>query len=251
MRFTAAAIAISALMAASSPTAAAVAPNLAIDLSQHMVSIAADFSGARLLLFGSAPPDGDVVVVVRGPSHPKVVRKKERISGIWVNRQAVRFNYVPSFYAVAANRPLRDIAPLPELEKYGIGIRFVDIRGPKEMMESDIIVFREALIRNMEAAGLFANQTEMVHLVGGGPLFRTNVRFPGSAPVGPYQVHVFLFKDGKVVRQSTTPLAVSRVGFAAEVFNLAHRHPFGYGVLAILIAAMAGWFANFIFRRSA
>ena len=249
MRVTAAAIAISALTAAS--PAAAVAPNFAIDLSQHMVSIAADFSGAHLLLFGAVPPDGDVVVVVRGPSHPKVVRKKERISGIWVNRQSVHFNYVPSFYAVAASRPLRDIAPLPELQKYGIGIRFVDIRGPKEMMESDIIVFREALIRNMEAAGLFANQTETVHLVGGGPLFRTNVQFPGNAPVGPYQVHVFLFKDGQVIKQTATPLAVSRVGFAAEVFNLAHRHPFGYGVLAILIAAMAGWFANFIFRRSA
>lgn len=238
-----------AVVALASAPAGATVPNLAIDLSQHMVSIAADFAGTRLLLFGAAEAKSDVVVVVRGPSVPKVVRRKERISGIWMNRQSVQFDYVPSFYAVAASRPLAEIAGEKTLREHAIGVRMLGIRGPNGMREPNVIMYREALIRNMETQGLFSDQVDPVHLIGGGPLFRTDIRFPGNAPVGPYQVHVFLFKDGKVANHSKTPLVVSRVGFAAGVFDLAYRFPFAYGVLAIMIAAMAGWLANFIFRR--
>ena len=37
---------------------------------------------------------------------------------------------------------------------------------------------------------------------------------------------------------------------ASGIFNFAHRHSFAYGVLAILVAGLAGWVANAAFRKA-
>jgi hypothetical protein len=61
---------------------------------------------------------------------------------------------------------------------------------------------------------------------------------------------VFLVEDGEVVSAEITPLIVSKVGFEAGVFHFAHRHSLAYGVLAILIAVVAGWTASVAFHKS-
>ena len=61
-------------------------------------------------MFGALDMPGDVIVVVRGPLQRQIVRRKSRVSGIWLNTSAATFGNVPAFYAVAANRPLVDIA---------------------------------------------------------------------------------------------------------------------------------------------
>ncbi|MGZ8996701.1 MAG: TIGR02186 family protein, partial [Rhodospirillales bacterium] len=83
----------------------------------------------------------------------------------------------------------------------------------------------------------------------GNRLFRTDLWFPANAPVGRYVVQVFLIRDGEVASAEITPLIVSKVGFEASVYNFAQRYSLAYGVLAILIAAGAGWAANAIFRK--
>ncbi|MGY8994645.1 MAG: TIGR02186 family protein, partial [Rhodospirillales bacterium] len=36
----------------------------------------------------------------------------------------------------------------------------------------------------------------------------------------------------------------------AEIYEFAHNRGLAYGVLAVLIAVMAGWLANLMFRRT-
>jgi hypothetical protein len=60
---------------------------------------------------------------------------------------------------------------------------------------------------------------------------------------------VFLVHDGEVVGANITPLVVSKIGFEAGVFDFAHRHSLAYGVLAILIAVVAGWSASVAFHK--
>lgn len=62
-------------------------------------------------------------------------------------------------------------------------------------------------------------------------------------------VQVFLIRDGEVASAEITPLVVSKVGFEAGVYNFAQRYSLAYGVLAILIAAVAGWATSAIFRK--
>ena len=84
-------------------------PVLVPDVSQRDIQIVYSFTGAELLLFGAIvypggrPPSSpaDIVVVLRGPVQPILVREKQKIAGIWMNADSNRFRSAPSFYAVA------------------------------------------------------------------------------------------------------------------------------------------------------
>ena len=57
-------------------------------------------------------------------------------------------------------------------------------------------------------------------------------------------MEAFLVRNGKMVSTQKTPLYISKSGIEAEIFNLAHDYPEIYGLLAILIAVIAGLAAN-------
>jgi uncharacterized protein (TIGR02186 family) len=235
------------------PAAVAVPPGhdeLVIDLSRHEVSVALNYAGAELVLFGATAEAGDVVVEVRGPRRTEVVRRKERVGGIWLNSEEVVFGNVPAFYALASSAPLDQILPLKELVQERIGVDHLWLTPTEKIAEQEADAFRAALVRNKQRVNLFpAEPTEVKFL--GNRLFRTDIHFPANASVGPYRVTVFLVKGGEVVRSASTPLILSRTGFEARVFDLAHTNGLAYGLLAIAIAVVAGWLASVFFRSKA
>ena len=54
---------------------------------------------------------------------------------------------------------------------------------------------------------------------------------------------------GAIVDRTDTPLQVRKTGFEANVFEFANQRSAIYGVIAILIALAAGWFAGIVFRN--
>ena len=240
------AAAAAAAMAMAMP---AVGDELAVDLSGSMVAITTGFVGSDLLLFGATEGAGDVVVVVRGPQGDERVRRKGKIAGIWVNRDEMIFNGVPATYSVAASRPLEEILTAAEQFDNQIGsanLRLDARDRARPLVEVE--AFREALIRNKQRSGLYRPDVGKVHFVEN-RLFRTSIHFPANVPVGTYVVDVYLAQGGRVTSSKSTLLDVRKFGFEARVYDLAHRHSLAYGVLAILIAAMAGWFAGVVARE--
>lgn len=238
-------IAIAAFVTISSPARALVA-----DLSEHLIAITTGFTGDEVVLFGAVEEPGDVVVMVRGPTETIVVRRKERFLGIWVNRASARFERAPSYYAVAASRPLEEIASPSILDRHDIGLEYLDLRpvNRDSMDDDEIASFRESLIRRKQFAGTYGIEIEPVSFLGS-RLFRTRLAFPDNVPTGQYLVSVFLLSDGNVTAAQTTPLSVRKVGVGAEIFLFAHGSPALYGILAILVAITVGWLASLPFRR--
>lgn len=234
-------------MTAALPTAR---DELVIDLSRHEVSVALNYAGAELVLFGATEGDGDVVVEVRGPRRTEVVRRKDRVGGIWLNREEVVFARVPAFYAVASSAPLDAILSSEQRARQRIGVDNLWLPHSKRAPEAEIRPFREALVRNKQRVNLFPAEPGTVKFLGN-RLFRTDIHFPANASVGPYEVIVYLVKNGDVVRSASTPLILSRAGFEARVFDLAHTNGLAYGILAIVIAGVAGWLASVFFRSKA
>lgn len=220
---------------------------LVADLSSREIAITTGFTGSELLLFGSVDGDGDIVVVVRGPPHIEVVRRKERMAGVWVNAESVSFREVPSFYHVASTRPLSEIAPPRALVGLELGVDRLKFQRVGASAPGDEM-FRKALLRNKQRDRLYTKGYGKINLLGR-RLFRTTVVFPTIVPTGTYSVDVLLFHDGRVVDTETTPLSVHKVGLGADIFNFAHQQSALYGVIAILIALMAGWLAGAMFRQ--
>ena len=113
------------------------------DFSTREVAIKSNFTGIEIVLFGSidfslaSGPDErryDVVMTISGPVEPVVVRRKERVAGIWMNGASKTFSAVPGFYATLSSRPLRAIATEETLKKLGnrsCECRFRQVRGER------------------------------------------------------------------------------------------------------------------------
>jgi len=224
------------------------AQTLTADLSDHIIGIRTGFIGATLVLFGTTDKPGDIVVVVRGNPTELTVRRKQKIAGVWINGSRAEFRDTPSFYTVAATRPLGDVTTADTLARHAIGVDTLRPASMEPMADADLQTFRAALIAGQERSGLFRDTIAPVTFMGE-HLFRTDIWFPANVPTGSYSVEVYLFSGGELVSAQTTPLVVSRVGFSNGVFVVAQHHAVLYGAGALIFAVAAGWTAGAIFRR--
>ena len=223
---------------------------LVADLSSHLVAITTGFTGTNVLLFGATNGPGDIAVVVRGPAKNEVVRRKGRFGPIWANASAVMFDQVPSYYRVASSRPLEEFAPQMLLSSRKIGIDTIRMMTADESVTSEQMTeFRKALVRLKADDNLFDQSVSDITLMSN-RLFRTELHFPANVPTGTYMVEVYLFRDGQITSAEIVPLNISKIGIGADIYDFAHgRFAFFYGLLAVILAAGAGWAASAIFRR--
>jgi uncharacterized protein (TIGR02186 family) len=260
-----AALNLSALLAiasvpawAAEPAAAPSTPReeLQSELSTREISIQANFTGIEILIYGSidfsqtkAPDAGayDVVIVIRAPSHPVVTRRKERVAGIWVNGTGKVYPSVPGFYAALSTRPFRAITSDETLKTLGIGLSNLDL-GRVSKGDPDEQTFRSAVIRLKEKQDLFQQHDDAVAFIGRS-LFRATVALPVNVPIGRYTADIYLFRDGRVISKNQSTLEVNKAGFERQIYLLAFRHPFIYGLLAVLVAVLAGLAGWYAFRR--
>jgi uncharacterized protein (TIGR02186 family) len=222
---------------------------LVADLSEHLVAITMGFAGAEVLLFGAIDGPGDVVVVVQGPKREVRMHRKSRVLGVWANTATMTFESVPSYYAVNASGPLDEIA-LPQVRaRQQMGLDQLRIDLPRAKASPNVAdAWRAALIRAKQREGHYQDATGDVTFLGD-RLFRADIRFPANVPTGSYTVETYLLREGRVVSAQTTPLIVGKVGMEADLFDFAYERPALYGLVAILIALVAGWLAHSVFRK--
>lgn len=224
---------------------------LVADLSKHLVAITTGFAGTDVLLFGAVEDSrggGDVVVVVRGPPSSGIVRRRARQAGIWINSGRAEIGNIPSFYRVAATRPLAEITRQSELARLQIGVEHLDLTVRPLDSRAGIQDYRAAIIRLKQRQGLFGTRVQDIGFLGR-QLFRTEMYLPANVPVGTYLVEIYLFRDGRMVSLQTTPLTISKVGVGAALYEFAHRQAVAYGIIAVLLAASAGWLAAVALRK--
>ena len=223
--------------------------SIVTDLSTREVAISTGFTGAELLLFGATEGFGDIVVTVVGPKRDEIIRRKERVAGIWVNGTSVTFENAPAYYRTAASKPLSEVAAPAVLEKLQIGSSRIDLSTRSSRGAETILEFREAFIRSKKRQALYSEDISDIKITRG-RLFRSTIPFPVNVPIGTYEVTVHLFKHGRLVSSEKTPLTVQKVGLEAKIYDFAHDHAAWYGLIAIAIALVAGWLAGVIFRRA-
>jgi uncharacterized protein (TIGR02186 family) len=188
------------------------------------------------------------VVVVRGPSQTELVRRRDRILGLWVNRFTAKISDAPVYYHIASTRPLDQIATPVMLERHRLGINHLGMSVRRKDDERSDEDYRQAVLRIKKNHRLYEEQGAKISLLGG-RLFRTEMTFPANVPTGIYTAEVYLVKDGEIASAQTTPLIISKTGVGAEIFDIASRHAALYGLGAVIIAMAAGWLAAAAFRR--
>ena len=228
------------------------ANGLSADVSDRLIGITAAFVGGEVVVFGAIDEaNGDIVITMQGPRQNQEVRRKSRVAGIWINRDHVVFDGVPSYFAIASTRPLEEMASDSVRRQFGLGVDHLSliVADPSGYSPDEREAFGKALIRNKQKANLYTETAGRVTFPGP-KLFRTTFSFPANVTPGHYQIEVLRLKDGQVVGAQQSSLQISKIGMEAEVYDFAHQRSALYGMIAIVIAVAAGWLAGVVFRRA-
>lgn len=228
--------------------ALALASPVVADLSNYSITMDSSFNGTRLFVFGARGDSGDVVVVVRGPLKKYIVRKKEEIAGIWVNKDRVKLFNIPDYYAIATAKPLDEINYPKIFTQLAIGHEalFNTPADPKQQALQE--EFTNAFIAHQQERKLYQIQPAKLSFMGE-TLFKTVIEFPDNIPPGKYNAEIYLLNEDRIVGTHVLPLTVGKVGLDAFLYNYAHHRPFLYGITAVIMALSAGWFAGRLFER--
>jgi uncharacterized protein (TIGR02186 family) len=231
-------------------------PLLVPDISARKVEIRYSFTGAQLLLFGAIIYPGgrapsrpaDIVVVLRGPVQPILVREKQRILHIWMNADSSRFRSAPSYYSVASSRPITDLVDDRTAAIYEMGVHNLQLSPGGGALPEKERRFEAGLLDLRRRHGLYAENPRGVE-ISDSVLYRATISIPSQVPVGTYTAETFLVDRGKVIAAATRDIQIDKSGFERFVALAARRHEGLYGIAAVLMSLGMGWAAAAFFRR--
>ncbi len=219
-----------------------------VALADNFVPVTMTFKGSKITLMGSLPEQGDVIVEVRGLPGKAQVWRKQRVFGIWVNKQSLIFDSVPGFYMISSNKKIEDILPLDKRRQARIGIGYL-ITNPKEELDQiSLKNWKDALIRNMEAEGRWVRRPNEVEFVGEN-LFKTEFIFPANAPIGSYEIYVYAVEDQHITSAQSASFDMDKVGTLAHIWEMAQFNPILYGLLSLLAACSLGYIITTQLKR--
>jgi len=245
------------LLALLAPLALAQAePRLVPDVSQRDIEIRYSFSGAELLLFGAILYPGgltpqatpDIAVVLKGPLERIVLREKQKVAGIWMNVERVRFRSAPSFYAVASSRPLARLVDERTAAIYELGLNNLQLSPGGGASADTLRRFEQGLIDLRRRNQLYAEYPHGVE-ISEGVLYRARISIPARVPVGTYTAETFLIRDGRVIAGAAREIRIEKLGFEGFVALAAERWSLTYGIVAVALSLLLGWAASALFQR--
>lgn len=214
------------------------------------ISITANYSGRSIVVFGAIAKGEpahryDAVITVAGPPQNIIVRRKERVLGVWVNRRNRTFVAIPSFLAVFANRKFDDIADGVAQRRYGLGLKHAIFAG-ESVNESD--PFEANLVKARLDESLYVERQNGVNFVSPA-VFRAEVPLPKSVLTGSYDVNMKIFADGALAAHGAAKFTVEKIGVAQFVVTSSVDHSLIYGLATMALALATGWIGSVAFRR--
>ncbi len=227
-----------------------------IIVTTNTITVDAHFDGSDLYIAGvlenieplySQQNRYDIIVSLEGQARPMVMREKKRNAGVWVNADSLIFKNVPLFYSMVTTREINDIAGVEDYKRLGIGLPYLLLQTDEQDQEK-IQIFRDELIKLQKAKNLYHEEMGGVRF-GSDTLFTAHFRLPANIPVGHYQAHAYLFRDGQFIDSATTTLEIVKAHIAYTIFHAAHRHSFLYGIIAVIVAISTGFLCRLIFRK--
>nr|WP_202390262.1 TIGR02186 family protein [Tsuneonella aeria] len=229
-------------------------PILVPEVSQHEVRVRQGFTGTELLLFGAVlDPRGvraerpyDVVVVLKGPTAPIRLREKSKVGGLWINAASTDFRSAPSFFAVAASRPIAEIVDEKTAAIYEFGTDFIQLSPTGEIDPAEQQRFREGLVDLKRRQGLYAEDMRGV-TISEDVLYQARINLPSRVQTGTYTAETFAVDRGRVVASAVAEVEVRKVGFERFVEVFAQEQAFFYGILAVALSIGMGWMAGRLF----
>lgn len=238
------------------------AEELVTGVSHDTISITSDFTGFELVVFGTINNiqktlESDdhatmgrytIMVLIEGPKFAEVIRRKERVAGIWVNRHSAEFNRVPGSYLLMTSTEPDDPVLDEVKQLLKIGLKDAPFGRADEARQAESVdEFRDAVLRIKMREGLY-RETKGVQFLGDN-LFLAKFDIPALIPIGAHTVRSVLLLDGKLISEASHQVIIRKRGFEQLIFDFSRNNAYLYGVFAVLLAIITAWLSVLILRK--
>jgi len=226
-------------------------------VSPRRVSVTSRYHGATLRVRILAPSGSDIAVELEGKRRDVAFNQKGKVFFLWMNVGEVTVGNAPQAYMLFTSTELRRLASPETLKRLGLGLEAL---GPEIETRGEGIG-RETVLREFynykKRRGLYRLSYGSLSPEGGEPeptgsgrdTYSARIHLPARMPVGHYEVRLLVFKDGELVERRSESVAIEKVGLPLLVSRLARDHPAEYGLVAIIVAVMAGYAVGFLFSH--
>ena len=223
-------------------------------VSQDEVQVRQGFTGTELILYGAIlDPRGqrggaayDIVVVLKGPTEPIRIREKERILGIWMNAESSDFRSAPSFFAVAASRPVDQIVDERTAAIYELGTQFIQLSPSGQIEPEKQARFAAGLVDLRRRQGRYKEDVSGV-AISEQVLYQARIELPSNVVTGQYTAETFAISRGQVIASAIAEVEVRKVGFERFVEVFSQLYALWYGLAAVFLSVSMGWIAGRLF----
>ena len=239
----------------------AIAEEIIIELTDNLIEVDADFSGAQIVLFGVVEGTSnaditanhgitDIVSVIRGPEQSFTLRQITKEGLFWIPGEAVRIENAPGLYLTSSTRPLSDFTS-PELrKKFNFGTDSINAHAASSATAAAIAIPNATanFIEAEKKTGRYQDTNASIKFRKN-TLFSIDIDLPPTTPVGDYSVEVYLIRAGDVISADSAALSVQKVGLERRIYELAHNQPLGYGIICVAMSLFAGWLGSIAIRK--
>ena len=220
-----------------------------LKLMPSEIQISAFYNGATVNIESRIPANAEALVIVRGEGEDLHYKKKGKAGGLlWMNIGDITFHNVPKVYMIYTSKDMAEVVESPELN-LGFGALEEQVTISPENEDKDF--FYQEFLKVRQDEGLYAKIMDGVRYGeadNGMKSVQADLSIPARMKPGEYTVELFVVRDKTIVGQTAESLEIKQVGFPAQLTNLAFNHALWHGIMAVVVALLAGLFMGVVFK---
>jgi uncharacterized protein (TIGR02186 family) len=220
------------------------------------VPITLNYNGAELAVSGENVAGDDLIIRITSEAAEAHYKYKGKAGGLfWMKKGDVSFENVPGVYLLYSTREMENLLDPENLRANLIGFdalkeastmvtESAELQGQDARWKNEFIRFKEKL-------NLYAVRTGTVTRQHGqtSDTYALDVQWPSQAVPGTYTVEALAIRNGKVVERANSQFNVEQAGMVKLLSELAFENAALYGIMAVVIAIIAGFAVGMIFKK--
>lgn len=208
------------------------------------------YHGGKLKITGKSDPGDDIIIKISSPPVESGLKYMGKAAGLfWMKVGDMEFKPVSNVYLLYTTGKIDEITSPDERLKRWIGYDAlksqVEVSSSKGPVDKDRW-FNE-FIKFKERDRLYAIHEGSIVKDGQGG-FSLDMDWPYQAPPGEYTLEALAVKGGVAYAKTTQKLVIKSAGMVSLLSGLAFKSAAIYGLIAIVIAMLAGLFVGIIFK---
>ncbi|MDH3347571.1 MAG: TIGR02186 family protein [Desulfobulbaceae bacterium] len=217
------------------------------------VDIGMSYHGAKLVVSGQSKADDELIVKITAPNGESHLKFKGKAANLfWMKMGSMVYSEVPAVYMLSSTSPVDKMLLTDQLNENKIGYPALEshVKIESDKMEVEVKQWFDEFIRFKEKDNLYSVREGAVNktIEQDGATYKLELDWPYQATPGEYSVEVLAVRDGKIMEKAQSTITVARAGVVAQLSDLAFNNAALYGVMAIVIALVAGFGVGAVFK---